>query len=253
MSRQDRNILILGILIIVVLIVGYYFLLLSPLRQEYADRVQERSDKQAQLQQVQQEVAELEEIRRNAPEIERQLLEFSKRIPTQPEIPTLVVQVEEIAQLAGVTQVSITPGAPEPPPGGGDFQRIPVTMSFEGTYEELQDFMLRLLDLPAAVVGRGFAPGVDLDVPIAVHDAQVPSNCLTGRLRVADGRGELVADGPTGADAVRLTANGIAALYAGTSMASLTTAGVASGGSAEDHARLDAAFVGRPAYLLDYF
>ncbi|MGI8859325.1 MAG: type 4a pilus biogenesis protein PilO [Rubrobacteraceae bacterium] len=151
MSRQDRNILILGILIIVVLIVGYYFLLLSPLRQEYADRVQERSDKQAQLQQVQQEVAELEEIRRNAPDIERQLLEFSKRIPTQPEIPTLVVQIEEIAQLAGVTQVSITPGAPEPPPGGGDFQRIPITMSFEGTYEELQDFMLRLLDLARLV------------------------------------------------------------------------------------------------------
>jgi type IV pilus assembly protein PilO len=151
MSRQDRNILILGILIIVVLIVGYYFLLLSPLRQEYADRVQERSDKQAQLQQVQQEVAELEEIRRNAPEIERQLLEFSKRIPTQPEIPTLVVQIEEIARLAGVTQVSIAPGAPEPPPGGGDFQRIPITMSFEGTYEELQDFMLRLLDLARLV------------------------------------------------------------------------------------------------------
>ena len=151
MSRQDRNILILGILIIVVLIVGYYFLLLSPLRQEYADRVQERSDKQGQLQQVQQEVAELEEIRRNAPEIERQLLEFSKRIPAQPEIPTLVVQVEEVAQLAGVTQVSITPGAPASPPGGGDFQVIPITMTFEGTYEELQDFMLRLLDLSRLV------------------------------------------------------------------------------------------------------
>lgn len=151
MSRQDRNILILGVLIIVVLIVGYYFLLLSPLRQEYDDRVQERSEKQAQLQQLQQEVAELEEIRRNAPEIERQLLEYSKRIPTQPEIPTLVVQVEEIARAAGVTQVSITPGAPEPPPGGGEFQRIPVTMSFEGTYEELQEFMLRLLDLTRLV------------------------------------------------------------------------------------------------------
>ncbi len=114
-------------------------------------------------------------------------------------------------------------------------------------------WMLRVLDVSAAVAGRGFALGVDLDVPIAVRDAQVPANCLTGRLRVVGGRGELVADGPTGADAVRLTANGLAALYAGTSMASLTTAGVASGGSAEDHARLDAAFVGRPAYLLDYF
>ncbi|MBA3424379.1 MAG: type 4a pilus biogenesis protein PilO [Rubrobacter sp.] len=151
MTRQDRNILIIGVLVIVVLVVGYYFLLLSPLRDEYAARVQERSDKQGQLQQLQQEVADLEEIRRNAPEIERQLLEYSKRIPTQPEIPTLVVQIEEIARAAGVIQVSILPGAPEPPPEGGDFQRIPITMSFEGTYEELQDFMLRLLDLARLV------------------------------------------------------------------------------------------------------
>ena len=151
MSRQDRTILILGILIIVILIVGYYFLLLSPLRQTYADRVQERSEKQAQLQDLQQQVADLEEIRRDAPNIERQLLEFSKRIPTQPEIPTLVVQVEEVARLSGVTQLSIAPGAPAPPPGGGDFQTIPVTMTFVGTYEELQDFMLRLLDLSRLV------------------------------------------------------------------------------------------------------
>lgn len=151
MSRQDRNILILGILIIVVLVIGYYFLLLSPLRQEYQARVQERSDRQAQLQQIQQDVAELEEVRRNAPEIQRQLLEYNKRIPTQPEIPTFVVQVEEIAQLSQVIQASITPGDPEPPPGGGDYQRIPVTMTFEGTYEELQDFMLRLLDLARLV------------------------------------------------------------------------------------------------------
>lgn len=114
-------------------------------------------------------------------------------------------------------------------------------------------WMLRLLDPPAAVAGRGFAPGLDIDVPITVDDTQVPANCLTGRLRVADGSGELVADGSTGTDAVRLTASGIAALYAGASMANLTTAGLALGGSAEDHARLDAAFVGRPAYLLDYF
>jgi len=114
-------------------------------------------------------------------------------------------------------------------------------------------WMLRLLDLPAAVTARGFAPGLEIDVPVAVNDAQVPANCMTGRLRVAEGRGELVPDGSTGAEAVRFTANGIAALYAGTSMASLVTAGLAAGGSDEDKARLDAAFLGRPAYLLDYF
>ncbi|MGB3635896.1 MAG: type 4a pilus biogenesis protein PilO [Rubrobacteraceae bacterium] len=110
-------------------------------------RSEEQASREQQLQQLQQQVAELEEIARNAPEIERQLLELSKRIPTQPEIPTLVVQVEEVAREAGVTQVSIEPGAPEPPPQGGDFSRIPITMSFEGTYEQLQDFVGRVLNL----------------------------------------------------------------------------------------------------------
>lgn len=145
------SILLLGLLILVLLIVGYYFLLLGPLRSEYGDRVQERSDKEAQLAELQQQVNELEEIRDNAPEIERQLLELSKRIPEQPEIPTFVVQIEEIANAANVTQVLIQPGAPEAPPGGGDFQRIPITMSFEGTYEQLQDFLFRSRNLARLV------------------------------------------------------------------------------------------------------
>ncbi len=141
MSRNDRNVLILGSLVIVLLIVGFYFLLLSPLLSRLDEADQQREDKEAQLAQLEQEVAELEEVRRNSPEIERQLLELSKRIPTQPEIPTLTVQIEEIARDSGVTQVSLIPGTPAPPPGGGDFTVQPITMSFEGTYEELQEFL----------------------------------------------------------------------------------------------------------------
>ncbi len=110
MNRNDRNILILGILGIVIVVIGFYFFLLSPLLQSLNEQAQAREDKQAQLEQVQQEVNELEEVRRNSPEIQRQLLELSKRIPTQPQIPTLVVQVQEIADASGVTQLSVEPG-----------------------------------------------------------------------------------------------------------------------------------------------
>lgn len=155
MDRNDRNILILGALIIVVLIVGYYFLLLGPTWARYGERVQERSDKEAQLADLQRQVSELENIQRNAPTVERQLLELSKRIPAQPEIPTLVVQIEEVANLSGVTQISIVPGSPGPPPGGGDFTVLPITMSFEGTYDELQDFLLRVRNLARLVTVNG--------------------------------------------------------------------------------------------------
>lgn len=151
MSRSDRNILILGLLAIVILVVGYYFLLLSPLLSRLDERAQERSAKEAQLANLQEQVAQLEAVKRNAPETERQLLELSKRVPTQPEIPTFVVQIEEIANTSGVTQLSIEPGAPAPPEGGGDFSVVPVTMRFEGTYEQLQDFLTRTRNLARLV------------------------------------------------------------------------------------------------------
>jgi type IV pilus assembly protein PilO len=151
MSRNDRNILILGILGIVIIVVGYYFLLLSPLLQRLDEQAQAREDKQAQLEQVQQEVNELEEVRRNSPEIQSQLLELSKRVPTQPQIPTLVVQIEEIADASGVTQLSVDPEPPTAPAGGGDYQVVPVTMTFDGTYDQMQDFLLRTRNLTRLV------------------------------------------------------------------------------------------------------
>jgi type IV pilus assembly protein PilO len=140
-GRTDRNILLLGLLVIVLVLVGYYFLLLSPLLGRLDQTAQERDAKQAQLANLRQQVAQLEAVQRNAPETERQLLELSKRIPAQPEIPTLVVQIEEIADHAGVTQLSIKPGTPGPPPGGGDYSVVPITMSFKGTYDQLQLFL----------------------------------------------------------------------------------------------------------------
>ena len=151
MDRNDRNIIILGALILVLLVIAYYLLLFNPLRQEYLARYDERARKEAREAELERTVAQLENVRRDAPDIERQILEYSKRIPTEDEIPTLVVQVEEIAEEADVTQLSIQPGAPEAPPGGGDFSRIPITMSFEGTYEELQDFLLRVRNLARLV------------------------------------------------------------------------------------------------------
>jgi len=151
MSRNDRNVLIFGILGIVIIVIGFYFLLLSPLLGRLDEQAQAREDKQAQLEQVQQEVNELEEVRRNSPEIERQLLELSKRVPTQPQIPTLVVQVQEIAGASGVTQLSVDPEPPAAPAGGGDYQVVPVTMQFNGTYDQMQDFLLRTRNLTRLV------------------------------------------------------------------------------------------------------
>lgn len=117
---------------------------------------------------------------------------------------------------------------------------------------QVQRWMLRLLDVPAAIAARGWSPAVSVEVDLEIDDPELPGNAGRWQLSVADGTGELLPSARSG-PALRLGARGLAALYAGTPVGSLRIAGLAAGGSPEDDARLDAAFAGPTPYMLDYF
>jgi len=127
---------------------------------------------------------------------------------------------------------------------------------------ERQSWMLRLLDAPAAIAARGF-PATDLAVPLYITDDLRPANSGRWELTVRDGQGCLTSDrtpavpappSPAGlaGPALDLGARGLAALYAGTPVATLRRAGLAAGGSPAADAALDAAFAATP-YMLDDF
>ncbi|HEX6450952.1 MAG TPA: GNAT family N-acetyltransferase [Trebonia sp.] len=120
-------------------------------------------------------------------------------------------------------------------------------------------WMLRVVDAPAAIAARGFPPAVELSVPLVIADETRPSNAGRWRLEIADGKGALVPDGNGHGNggALSLGARGLAALFAGTPVATLRFAGLASGGTpargaSRDDAALDAAFTGT-AFMLDFF
>jgi predicted acetyltransferase len=124
-----------------------------------------------------------------------------------------------------------------------------LTREFAAVTDQQVAWMLRLLDAPAAVAGRGFPAGVEVEVPLSVTDEQLPANSGTWLLRAADGRGTLV---PHDRPGLELTARGLAALFAGTRVMTLRRAGLAAAGDQGDDALLDAAFAGT-AFMLDYF
>ena len=201
--------ILLGVLGLVVLIVAFYLLLLGPLLENLGQQADARDQRQATLAELRAEVARLEEVRRSSPELQRQLLELNKRIPTQPEVETLVVQIEDIAQAAGVTQTQIVRGDPAPPGGGGDFTVQPITMSFEGTYEELLEF-LRLADdlvrlmtvsnVAYQVTEEGTAAAPDVEQNLVVEiDAEVyyqPTDVSEGTAPVAPASPETTTEAP---------------------------------------------------------
>lgn len=126
---------------------------------------------------------------------------------------------------------------------------------------ERESWMLRLLDAPAAIAARGF-PATDISVPLHVTDDLRPANSGRWDLTVRSGTGTLSAgrtdhgavSGPTsaGPPPLALGARGLAALYAGTPVATLRRAGLAHSGSPDADAALDSAFAATP-FMLDGF
>jgi predicted acetyltransferase len=134
---------------------------------------------------------------------------------------------------------------------------------------ERYGWMLRLLDAPAAIAARGF-PATDIAVPLAITDDLQPANSGRWELTVQAGTGRLIRDRtglvpaspaaaspgvqapPGGQVPLALGARGLAALYAGTPVATLRRAGLAEGGTPDADAALDGAFAATP-FMLDDF
>ena len=215
MGDRDRNFLIFGGLGVVALAVVFYLLLLAPLLEELDQQAELRADREEELAELEREVARLEEVRRNSPELQRQLLELNKRIPAQPEVETLLVQIEGIADEAQVTALSIDPGDPTSPETGGDYMVQPITMSFEGTYDELQEFLtladslVRLLtinDLTYTIAQEGTTAAPEIEQNLLVEiDAEVyfqPTGVPEGQAPVAPQPPEGAAPAPPGQNEV---------------------------------------------------
>jgi len=111
-------------------------------------------------------------------------------------------------------------------------------------------WMLRLVDVPAALAGRGYAPQVTAEVHLDVRDTTLPANAGRWVFRVAGGQGSLERGG---SGAVAIDVAGLAALYSGYADPPLLALRQQIEGPAEAQAALAACFAGGCPLLTDYF
>ncbi|KRC88312.1 GCN5 family acetyltransferase [Terrabacter sp. Root85] len=147
--------------------------------------------------------------------------------------------------------------------------RDPVTLALGGlpTVEVQQiPWMARVVDLGAAFAGRGFGRHLSVEADLVVDDAEAPANTGRWSLSVRDGRGTATRtdDAPVRGDAstdaadaitsnaLRVEARGLAALWCGWSVSRLRQAELATGGSPDGDAALDAVFACQP-FITEYF
>ena len=92
------------------------------------------------------ELAQAETTQAEGMENQARLLELAKMVPYSEEIPSLMLQIQDLADQSGIEFSSVTPGEPMPYAG---YQIIPLSLEFAGTYFDMSDFTYRAEQLVA--------------------------------------------------------------------------------------------------------
>jgi len=141
MRARGKEVYIITAVVAVVLIVAWYFLLLSPTRTKLSDLDGQVQAQQAALATAQQDVARLESYKKTAPQSRAEIVRLGKMLPESEGIPSLIIELSSTAHTSGVDLNSIARGATQP---GTPFGLQSVTLQVTGRFFDVEDFLYRL-------------------------------------------------------------------------------------------------------------
>ena len=141
MSRKIRLVL-MGVAILVVAVLCWFFLL-SPIRGEIAETDEAIEDQLQQVSLAKTTLAQAESMREEGKGNQARLLELNKMVPPEEELPSLLLQLQDLADQSGIEFIALTPGSPAGDTEGADFLVLPLDLEFSGTYFDVSDFAYR--------------------------------------------------------------------------------------------------------------
>ncbi len=195
MSPRVR--LVLSVLGVFIVLLAFFFLFIRPRQQELARVEEEIVTQQARTQQLRSELARLQDLQANAPELQAELATIRGFVPKDDQVPNFLFLVQDAANAAGVDFVSITPELPKPPPEGAALAEIRAQIGAGGGYFAVQDFIRRLHALDRAVridnltlTGQEDAETGEVDITLtgtARIFFEAPGGAATGAVAPATG------------------------------------------------------------------
>lgn len=141
MSIRGKEIYIIAVVIAVVLVVAWYFLLLSPTRSDISELEAQISTQEMTLSTTQSEVARLEQFEKTAPQSRADIVRLSKMLPESEVVPSLMIDLDKTADTSGVDLLNLTKGTTVK---GTPYGVQPLTVQVEGRFFDVEDFLYRL-------------------------------------------------------------------------------------------------------------
>jgi type IV pilus assembly protein PilO len=146
---------LIGIIVGAVLVVGLagWFLLIRPQGAKVTDLKTQAAEVQAKIDAYRQQVA----AARAVPKIEvADVYRLAKAMPDRADMPDLVLELSQLARDTGIRFDSITPQQITPI---GSYMVLPISVTFQGNFYNVADFLYRLRSLVSVHAGRLDATG----------------------------------------------------------------------------------------------
>jgi Tfp pilus assembly protein PilO len=138
---RGRELYIIVGVVAVVFAVLWYFFLFSPEQKKVADLNTRYLTAENTLQQTNQQIRQLELLKKTAPQAEADLIKMHQVMPSEGAIPSFIVELAKTAQSSGLTWLSDTP---QQTSAGVPFSVQPIQLDFDGAYFDAEDFLYRL-------------------------------------------------------------------------------------------------------------
>lgn len=145
LSFNIKEQVIIGIVIMVLISVIMGLFIFKPQYDRFSEARSLQQEELADQQKKQALLDSLKVAKKEAAVTEAKSLSLSKRMPEEADLPSVLVEIDELGKENNVKVLDIAPSAVVPDNG---FSRIPIELKVAGTFFNITDFLYNLVKLP---------------------------------------------------------------------------------------------------------
>jgi len=169
---SPRDEIIVGVVAIVLVVAILFVALVRPQLAQLGKIGETRQEEEGRIKSAQAELGLLKAARSEALQVQADLIKVSNQVPDSPQVPSLVVEIQDLANVAGIKFVQIQP---QPMTAAGDYTTLPLTLTLQGQFFDVVDFMYRLQHLTRELR----VADLDLSAETQGTEGEASDNALT--------------------------------------------------------------------------
>jgi Tfp pilus assembly protein PilO len=137
-----QKMIALGVGLLAIAALGV-FLFVLPMNEQLGTLAADKARAQTDLVAAEAQLATLEDTKSRSASTEAEMLKIGTQMPDSPQLPTLIMEMQDIANAAGVKVTSFSPAQPAPS-ADGKYTEISLGTQFEARWTDVLDYLRRL-------------------------------------------------------------------------------------------------------------